>query len=322
MHLRHLLTWIATVMSLLQVEAQNLVPNGDFEQYTQPPTYWGQCEKALGWSKIAPGPLGYPVSSPDYYYWSSFINTQLGWMYAYSGNGQMGLVFYGYWEGGEFHEYISTKLDSALYPPRQYELSFFITNGMDGQCGAGSNHVGVHFSYNPLYQDTCEVINVTPQIEIDSVIYHYGYWQKYSFIYSPSDTVRYMSIGNFYSYANTSFYLYAPVDTVAYYFFDKIELVPHIVLVSVVEMPDVFTPNGDGVNDQFTPVKLVHVADPVLTIYSRWGNELASISDTVIAWDGTTGGADCPEGNYFWVLSYLDADSQPATKGGMMSLFR
>ncbi|MGQ9864000.1 MAG: gliding motility-associated C-terminal domain-containing protein [Bacteroidia bacterium] len=60
-------------------------------------------------------------------------------------------------------------------------------------------------------------------------------------------------------------------------------------------IPNVFTPNGDGINDLFHPYGVLGIRNYTLWIYDRWGNLLTS---TQTGWDGR----DAPEGVYYYVL--------------------
>ena len=71
------------------------------------------------------------------------------------------------------------------------------------------------------------------------------------------------------------------------------------------QLPNVFTPNGDGFNDVFEPkvtgVELIIGAKTV--IFNRWGNILHDTDDPLIQWDGKSKQTkmDCPPGTYFYV---------------------
>ncbi|GAB3718239.1 hypothetical protein GCM10027592_60970 [Spirosoma flavus] len=73
-------------------------------------------------------------------------------------------------------------------------------------------------------------------------------------------------------------------------------------------VPDVFTPNNDGVNDALS-VFLNNVASFSLKIYNRWGSLLFMSSDPENKWDGTFNGNPCATGDYAWVISYKSARS-------------
>lgn len=73
----------------------------------------------------------------------------------------------------------------------------------------------------------------------------------------------------------------------------------------VYELPNVFTPNGDGFNDVFvpkniTPELITHVR---MHIFNRWGRIVYDTEDIFINWDGRAMGSGqlCPPGTYFFV---------------------
>jgi gliding motility-associated-like protein len=75
---------------------------------------------------------------------------------------------------------------------------------------------------------------------------------------------------------------------------------------------NVFTPNGDGYNDFFTPVGLRAVSLEYFAVYDRWGNLLYSqTSDPIRLWDGSTQNGPAREGVYFYVLKgdYIKLDN-------------
>lgn len=91
-------------------------------------------------------------------------------------------------------------------------------------------------------------------------------------------------------------------------------------------IPNVITPNGDGVNDslKFSIGKGTTLQN--FTLYNRWGNVIHVISGnnfTELIWDGrTASGEMCSEGVYFYTLDYTDADGQSVHKKGYITLFR
>ena len=66
-------------------------------------------------------------------------------------------------------------------------------------------------------------------------------------------------------------------------------------------LPNVFTPNGDGVNDEFI-IDGLGASILNLKIFNRWGAEVYNASNAPIFWDGLNlNGEPCPEGTYFYV---------------------
>lgn len=70
-------------------------------------------------------------------------------------------------------------------------------------------------------------------------------------------------------------------------------------------LPNVFSPNGDGVNDYFKPFPYRHVEDIQLYVYNRWGKEVFSTTDPDILWDGTSveTGEPVSDGVYYYTCT-------------------
>lgn len=66
-------------------------------------------------------------------------------------------------------------------------------------------------------------------------------------------------------------------------------------------VPNVFTPNGDGVNDVFF-VNSKGITEYNITIVNRWGNPVFESTDVNASWDGTSDGKKCVDGTYFYIL--------------------
>ena len=72
---------------------------------------------------------------------------------------------------------------------------------------------------------------------------------------------------------------------------------------SEIWVPNVFTPNGDGINESFFPV-CTNIDKITLYIYNRWGNQLYEGSGTSAKWDGKYKGELCPDGVYYYLIEY------------------
>jgi gliding motility-associated-like protein len=98
-----------------------------------------------------------------------------------------------------------------------------------------------------------------------------------------------------------------------------------------VEMPDVFTPNGDGTNDIFKPKTSEKITNFDIKIFSSWGLKvydfhkeglIESRADVDFGWDGKHRGADVPTGVYFWTISYFDVYGKHYRDAGSVTLLR
>lgn len=85
--------------------------------------------------------------------------------------------------------------------------------------------------------------------------------------------------------------------------------------------PNAFTPNGDGLNDEFF-LKGRFIDEYNLRIYNRWGELLFETFTMYDGWDGKLHGKASPEGVYVWVATGLGFDGTEITLRGTVTLLR
>jgi len=82
---------------------------------------------------------------------------------------------------------------------------------------------------------------------------------------------------------------------------------------SYLRVPNVFTPDGNGQNDEFRvafrSLKKFHCE-----IYNRWGKKVYEWSDPAKGWDGTINGKPAAEGAYYYVIRALGTDAGTGAK--------
>ncbi|MEO1262390.1 MAG: gliding motility-associated C-terminal domain-containing protein [Bacteroidota bacterium] len=74
--------------------------------------------------------------------------------------------------------------------------------------------------------------------------------------------------------------------------------------------PNIFSPNGDGINDFFElPIYSAwEIGEVQLRIFDRWGNLVFESVENAASWDGNVKGNLANEGVYLWTLEYLLLD--------------
>lgn len=89
------------------------------------------------------------------------------------------------------------------------------------------------------------------------------------------------------------------------------------------DLPNVFTPNGDGQNDLFT-INAVYATELEIVIVNRWGNVVFESSDVNFAWNGNigNGGAECTDGTYFYQFKIKGSGSEFIEETGFVQLVR
>lgn len=90
---------------------------------------------------------------------------------------------------------------------------------------------------------------------------------------------------------------------------------------SEIQVPYAFSPNGDGINDEF------RVAYRSLTsfhcwVYNRWGRKVFEWTDPQKGWDGKINGKDASEGAYIYLIEAVGTDKKEYKLKGTTNLLR
>ena len=91
--------------------------------------------------------------------------------------------------------------------------------------------------------------------------------------------------------------------------------------VFVLDLPNTFTPNGDGYND-FFKAKAAGIIEFRSSIFDRWGQEVFQWEGASNSWDGTRNGKPVPDGVYFYVIQGKDYSSNDFERYGSITLLR
>ncbi|MFK8164785.1 MAG: gliding motility-associated C-terminal domain-containing protein [Lewinella sp.] len=89
-------------------------------------------------------------------------------------------------------------------------------------------------------------------------------------------------------------------------------------------VPTAFSPNGDGINDEFGP--LFSSPPPQegfhFRIWDRWGSLIHETQDPLDFWDGTNQVQPLPTGPYMYQLLYTVGEGQYRNRAGTVNLLR
>jgi gliding motility-associated-like protein len=89
-----------------------------------------------------------------------------------------------------------------------------------------------------------------------------------------------------------------------------------------IEIPNVFTPNGDLLNDTFFP-KFRFIQNLQLQVMNTWGELIyRSQGQEGPGWDGFVSGQKAPEGVYVYKMSYQAPDGRRVTSSSTFLLAR
>ncbi len=89
-----------------------------------------------------------------------------------------------------------------------------------------------------------------------------------------------------------------------------------------ITLPNVFSPNGDGVNDEWCSLPSECVLFQRLTIFDRWGNRIFVQAGDEVCWDGRYSSSEAMQGVYVYTLELTLVDGNNSVYTGDILLMR
>jgi gliding motility-associated-like protein len=86
-------------------------------------------------------------------------------------------------------------------------------------------------------------------------------------------------------------------------------------------IPNTFTPNSDGINDDFG-VKITNLKNYRIQIFNRYGQQLYEAKDILKRWDGLFNGNPVPVGTYYYVITGITLNDDALKEGGYVTILR
>jgi gliding motility-associated-like protein len=259
---------------VVSAQAQELVPNGDLEQYTACPDYVSQIERAVGWSRPTEGTSDYFNGCAGIDFSMGVPDNQFGHEPAHSGDGYAG--FYGFYGTdlltpiNDYREYVTHGLSGPLVPGNTYGVSFHVS--LSDMSRFALEELGVLFSTAPPTRPDDLPITRTPQVvHTGNWLSEKNGWTRVSGCFTADSAYTYLTIGNFRDAVTTAFIdVGTPFEQtfVCYYFIDDVG-------VRLEETPAL----GPDVT-ACGPVELA-VLDPIPEVVYTWSTDEEGPSITV-----------------------------------------
>ncbi len=86
------------------------------------------------------------------------------------------------------------------------------------------------------------------------------------------------------------------------------------------EIANSFSPNGDGVNEEWVINGITRFPNAQLTVYNRWGQLVFRSVNYQNDWDGTFDGSILPEGTYYYIIDLSNEEQE--VKSGTVTIIR
>lgn len=289
---------------------QNLVPNGDFEDYITCPSIdppYHYVDRANHWFMPTLGSSDYYNVCSDYfdstlgYYFFSVPQNYIGFQEARSGYGYAGYYAVNSQLNDNYHEYLSVKLNKPLEKGHLYRLTYYISLA-ELALGISTplqfiDHSGAFLSNEALNIDNWLRINEQPQVQSKSSIFLNDStgWQKIEGTFIAEGSEKFLTIGCFLRFENIS-YNYLSEESpyvLAYYYVDDVSLIE-----IDLSFPNVFSPNGDGINDVVFQGESFGIFE--IEILNRWGS-IVFTAEEGNGWSGyDQNGRQLDDGVYYF----------------------
>lgn len=324
----------------------NYVPNSGFEEFTACPDAFSQMERCVAWEQSTAGTADYlnacssgsgNVSTPSNY---------MGHQEPHGGVAYAGIICYSTTSVYDYKEYIHVQLKKPLLAGYTYKVSYwislaeYVSSYAIQNIGAVLSPKKVGFS---LWYES--ITQVSPPLIPDEIVQTTTGWYLVEGTFKLQQEMNFLTIGNFTLSDETEVTLVNPGgDGFAYYYIDDVSV--QLVLSEDVFgtnpgngydsafpgdnaytedgytydviIPNVFTPNDDGINDSFF-IKYFGYIGASITIVNRWGKTVYESSSFFLEeWNG---GA-LNDGVYYYILNMNKIDGEMDTFTGSVQLIR
>lgn len=307
-------------LGLLNAHAQqNLVINGDMEIYSSCPqteSYPAQSikeiEKCIGWKAPTHG-------TSDYFNTCAIAtnvdvpNNILGEQMPFDGNGYLGAYFTSYtggtgsdgYSGIMWWEYVQGKTAAPLENGKIYKFSLELS--LAEYSDLIINEIGAYFSESPISTSNTASLQLVPQCIFRNQDYYSDTvnWMHLETFFVANGKENYFTIGNYRNNSGTDTVRridWSPQGIVNPYV--TYMYIDHVILHEAsTAIPNIFTPNGDGINDVWE-LSFSGNSENRVSVMNRWGNLIYESGLDNFSWNGKTqNGVDATEGTYFYRIS-------------------
>ncbi|MFY7669688.1 T9SS type B sorting domain-containing protein, partial [Tenacibaculum sp. MEBiC06402] len=89
-----------------------------------------------------------------------------------------------------------------------------------------------------------------------------------------------------------------------------------------IEVPNIFTPDGDGIQDYWYPINVQDYHQLKVVIFDRYGREIQKYNGVQTGWDGIYQGRPMPSGDYWYTIEFLELSGERRRLMGHFTLYR
>ncbi|HLP11091.1 MAG TPA: gliding motility-associated C-terminal domain-containing protein [Flavobacteriales bacterium] len=294
--------------------AQNLVPNYSFEDTVSCPTWGYQIHLAPPWKQPTMGTCDLFHTCTEVANQVSIPLNFAGDQYPRTGEAYAGIYpFADLME--DYREYLQVELKQTLKAGKSYCVSFYANLGDSSNLTTSS--VGVYFSADSIGSSDYHTLLYQPQVENpEHVFFNHEDWTLVKGIFFATGVERYMTIGNFRKTNETITKVPNPPNLYGpgiYLYIDDVS-----VEECSIELPNIFTPNNDGVNDVWVFNGFDNASEFNCKVYDRWGSLMFESNDVRNSWTGKNNKDEMTsDGVYYYVIKAIYNNGFVFNKAGL-----
>lgn len=311
--------FVLSIFLSFEIIAQNLITNPSFEIMSSCPDDMGQVWHATGWNHAvkfvnALGVINNPSLSASCYtdLFASCSSCAafhfqppdlvcsiygLGCNSPFEGKNFAGV---GLLACGGGREMLQNFMKEPLVQNRWYKVSMYVRPCGEKQVSQPAEVLEYSFTKDTLICENTNSCTIAPRCIFPvGIISDATVWTKVETYYLAKGGEKCLTIGYFGSYSETHLFNEMSLQEFenkllsAYYFIDQVEV------EALTIQPNVFTPNGDGINDVWLLPSALN--DEEINIYNRWGQCVKTIIGQE-TWDGLDKNSrTLKEGNFYYI---------------------
>lgn len=137
----------------------------------------------------------------------------------------------------------------------------------------------------------------------------------------PLETYTFADTGRYY----VTMTIIEPICDLISTYTQEVRVRPSASISEILDVPNVFTPNGDGKNEVFFPIENANNSVS-LNVWDRWGKQVYSTNGSYKPWDGRgLSDESATDGVYFYILTYnlvCDGKKYDGSKEGFIHLLK
>ncbi len=223
--------------------------------------------------------------------------------------------------GGTSYQWSNGVTNGVSFTPGLGSQIYTVT-GTDANGCVSTDQVSITVVIPPIASVSADIQSGYPGLVVNlsndsegatSYIWNFGNGQILNTTSDGIQTITYSGVGTAVVQLTANNGICSDLDTL------------HILIIPfpdpILNIPNVFSPNGDGVNEFFS-IETMYVEALLVKVFNRWGNIVSEFNGLVTGWDGNVNGNEASDGVYFYTYIATGINGKELSGHGNVTLIR